>query len=489
VKNIIPTDPVFPRLPDLLPRKGAPDFVARMVQDMTGVPVDAEQGAICGFDYRPSRRCILWWSFPTPFGSLLVSGSVLAARKESEIISRDCFQRLAEQARAIAEIKVRAYAYSALHQLLLQIFPLDANLPGLVRAASGAWVRDAFAHCLETSFHALRILEASLVVYKPSRRCTLRYEVDNAGSRKRYFAKVLGDDRGRDLFSRLSALQEGLKRQSGAWDIPAPVAYFEDGQMLVMEAVDGAVNGRALEAKAADDSPCARRELLALVAAAADGLPAFQRVSIAGLDVVTPRHVLADLAKDACFLPGLKRVAPGAAASLTDLLRRLEDTAARLPPEPMGLAHGSFRHTHFLLRGTRPVLIDLDGICVSGVSADIGKFLACLDRSALRRPRSHPILEDCEKVFLDRLRGHGAISPDWLAWHRAATLVKWAMRSFSSLSHRWLEVTEKLAHSSERLLAELAMVRPPVRRDKKTDSIQTIGTGVATPSGRVLRKG
>jgi hypothetical protein len=174
---------------------------------------------------------------------------------------------------------------------------------------------------------------------------------------------------------------------------------------------------------------------------------------------------------------------------LTDQLRRLEDTAARLPPESMGLAHGSFRHTHFLLQGTRPILIDLDGICLSGIGSDAGKFLACLDRGAVRRPRSRPVLEDCEGVFFDRLKRHSEISPDWIAWHRAATLVKWAMRSFSSLSNQWLEVTEKLVHSSERLLAEFASVRFPVRPDKKADLIQTIGTAASAPGGRVLREG
>jgi hypothetical protein len=454
-----------------------------MVRDMTGVPVEPEQGDICGFDYRPGRRCILSWSFPTPFGSLLVSGSLLTDRKERDVISRPGFLRLAEEARAIAEIKVRSYAYSAPHQLLLQLFPLDAKLPGLVHAASNSWVRDTFADCLGSPFKALRLLEASLLDYKPSRRCTFRFEVDNAGSRRRYFAKVLGGDRGRELFSRLKAIEEGLKRRPGAWGIAAPMAYFEDGQMLLTKAVDGAVDGRALEARAAEGEASAGRDLLALVAVAANGLPAFQRVAVPGLEVITTREILADLAKDACFLPGLKRVAPDAAASLTDQWRRLEDTVARLPPESMGLAHGSFRHTHFLLHGTRPIIVDLDGICLSGASADAGKFLACLDRGAVRRPLSRAILKECERVFLDRLKASTEISPEWLAWHRAATLVKWAMRSFSSLSSGWLEVTEKLVHSSERLLLGLAVVRAtPRRRDKTADLMQIIQTEVATPS-------
>ena len=156
------------------------------------------------------------------------------------------------------------------------------------------------------------------------------------------------------------------------------------------------------------------------------------------------------------------QLAPPLSRSLETLIRRLEDALASLPSEPLGLGHGSFRHTHFFLRGDRPTLIDLDGMCLCGVNADAGKFLACLDRSSLRRPQSRSVLAECETVFLDGLRTHPQLSLDWLTWHRAANLLKWALRSFSSLSYQWLEITEQLAERSATLLTELSATKSAV---------------------------
>jgi hypothetical protein len=473
MKNTIPPDPAFPSLPDLLPRNGAPTFVAHMVQEMTAVPVGADQGHIRCFDYRPNRHCIVLWSLPTAFGPVIVSGTLFQDTEGAKIISDGGFQRLAQKAASAAEVRGRGYEYSPQHRLLLQIFPLDYQLPGLACAASQTWVRTAFARSLGAPLKAVRVLGPSLLAYKPSRRCLFGYLIEGAGTERKYFAKVLRGGRGQELLSRLEALRERLQRQGAPWDTVKPVTYFDEAQMLVLEALEGAADGRSLEIRAAGGDVESRRALLTLVAAAADGLQAFQRATIGGLDVIPARSILDDLIKDTCFLPGLLRVAPRAASAMEGLLRRLEDAMIRLPCESLGLGHGSFRHTHFFLRSDRPTLVDLDGMCLCGVNADAGKFLACLDRSSLRRPESCSVLGECESVFLGGLRGHPHLSHDWLTWHRAATLLKWALRSFSSLSYRWLEVTEQLVELSAHLLADLSAVREAVRAEKKTDLVQS----------------
>ena len=462
MKNTIPPDPAFPSLPELLPRNGAPAHVARMVQQMTGVPVRADQGHIRCFDYRPNRHCTVSWSFPTASGPMIVSGTLCHDGVCEKLVANGDFQRLAEKAAAFAGLNGRAFDYSPEHRLLLQIFPLDYELPGLVSAADQAWASAAFARHQGAPSSEVRVLDPDLVDYKPSRRCLFRYRIESSGVVATYFAKVLRGKRSHELLPRLQTLRERLRREGAPWDTVKPVACFEDGQALVCEAIEGGSDGRSLEVRAASGDLEAREALRMLAAAAAEGLPAFQRATVPGLEISSARSAFDDVLKDTCFLPGLAQLAPPLSDTMEMLLRQLEDALAWLPFEPLGLGHGSFRHTHFFLRGDRPTLIDLDGMCLCGVNADAGKFLACLDRSSLRRPESRSVLAECETIFIDRLRANPQLSFDWLSWHRAANLVKWALRSFSSLSYQWLEITEQLVERSACLLADLSATRSPV---------------------------
>ena len=140
MQNTIPPDPAFPSLPELLPRRGAPALVARMVQQMSGVPVRADRGRIRCFDYRPNRHCIISWSFPTASGPMIASGTLFQDGAYEKVINNGALQHLAENVAAFAGLNGRAFDYSPQHRLLLQIFPLDYELPGLLCAANQAWV-------------------------------------------------------------------------------------------------------------------------------------------------------------------------------------------------------------------------------------------------------------------------------------------------------------------------------------------------------------
>ena len=51
----VPADPALPELQELFPVSGAPGFVARMVQEVTGRPVTRETAELCHVRYRPTR--------------------------------------------------------------------------------------------------------------------------------------------------------------------------------------------------------------------------------------------------------------------------------------------------------------------------------------------------------------------------------------------------------------------------------------------------
>ena len=220
--------------------------------------------------------------------------------------------------------------------------------------------------------------------------------------------------------------------------------------MLVLEALEGAVKVETLLNDALHQGP-AREALREFIATAGRGLGPFQQAVVEGLPRVTPETLLEELEEDR---EGLEGVAPAVAQAVGRQLRRLGSEAGRLPPEAEGLGHASFRHSHFLLRGGQPVLLDLDGLCLCGVSADAGNFLAYLDRAGLRRPPWRPLLQECEGVFGEALRGPRGASPGWLAWYRAAAQVKWALRSAFSPSPRSPETTEGLLRLAEQTVED-----------------------------------
>jgi hypothetical protein len=258
------------------------------------------------------------------------------------------------------------------------------------------------------------------------------------------------------MVSQLRALQAVFRERGVPWDLPAPVMYVPEAQMLVLEAVEGDQELKTVLVEALDD-PGARTALRNHITRVAEGLIAFQQAAVEGLPHKrTPQDLLDDLKEDSCFMVGLEEVSSGLPRSIARLIGALESEAARLPPEPLGLVHGSFRHSHFLCRGDRLVLLDLDGLCLAGVSADAGNFLAYLDRTALRRPRLRPVLRECEAAFLEALQRHPCLSAAWLNWHRAAAQVKWALRAYSSLYKSWLNTTTGLVALADCTLARVS---------------------------------
>lgn len=436
----IPSDPGLPRLADLLEPAGAPSLAAEMVREVTGTPVDARTGKLGYVRYHPTKECVAQWAFPTSTGqAFLVSAKLFSGGKGADVAAGASFRVLAESARSGTDNGADLYRHLPDRQLLLQRFPLDVKLPSLPLVTSDSWAA-AFVPALGLGQEEMRITEIVAVAYKAWRRCVLRYTMESRGGRRRYFAKVFRDDRGEPMFATLSCLKAKLTSSGMPWEIPAPVAYIPEARMLVLEALEGGVAMSAL-LKDARGNPSAKTTLLAGVAAVAEGLVPFQRTVVEGLPCVTPAQSLRWLGRKA---KGLCHVAPDIADSIEAQLLRLEEKARRLPPEPMVLAHGAFRHAQMLVCGDKVGVVDLDGLRLSGASADAGEFLANLDKIAVRRSRLRPVVGEMVEAFIAGLGGHPYLDRRWLAWHRSAGLVKCALRSLLSLSVKGKEVAEDL---------------------------------------------
>ena len=91
-----------------------------------------------------------------------------------------------------------------------------------------------------------------------------------------------------------------------------------------------------------------------------------------------------------------------------------------------------------------------------GVSADAGEFLAYVTWTRCRQPALRSVLDDFEETFLTGLRGHKNLSPRWLAWHRAAGELKWALHGLRSPHSQFRENTESILGLAANTLSGLS---------------------------------
>jgi hypothetical protein len=455
--RVIPKDPKLEALPALLSAARMGNFVRAAATNGECRDLDADRGELTFVRYRPTRDCVAMWSFPTARGKRIsITAKLFADGAGASVAARSSVRRvLAAMPTADTGLSWTS-RYLADPGLLLSVFPLDFRLPGLPLAGSAAWVRDNVLPAVGMAAADVLRVDVTPVAYRPWRRAVFRYEIEGRDGRRRYFAKVFRDDRGAPMLGRLTMIEAQLYAAGGAWAISAPVAYLADAHTLIMPAIEDAVKATRLMGEARKKTHT-RARLLRHVAAAADGLRAFQRTELAGLTVVTPQDILQQFRGD---VDSVRRVAPVLATSLARQLDRLEAGASRLVPEPMVPTHGAFRPGQLLLCPDRLVVFDLDTLCASGASADAGNFLAYLDHSALRRPRLRSLVDDCRGEFVEAL-SRSASDSGWLSWYRAASLIKLALRSFFSLAPEWPEATHGLVCGAERAW----MGRPEERVD------------------------
>jgi hypothetical protein len=436
-KRALPCDPALPALADLFPPAGAAQIIGRLAREV-GIDVDVTRATVEYVRYRPTRTCTVLWSVPrADAGPLLVSVKAFGDEKAKAILDRP---RLRHRLQA-RPLEGWRYSYLADKRLLLTVYPFDVRLRGLALGASVPWARRHLLPLLGSDESA-RITDITPLSYKPWRRCVLRYTVEHGGSRSRWFAKVFRDDRGQPMVNRLRAIATHLRDARTDWEILAPVAYGAEARLLVFAAME---DGRPL--KQLIQNACAheqaRAELMRWVAAAAEGLAAFQQTAVGELAAIAPNDTLAKFRRD---LSSIRSVAPDLARAIDLRLKRLEETMRELLPEDLVPTHGAFRYGQLLVCGARLVVLDLDTLCLSGASADAGNFLAYLDYLALRRPRLRGVAAECAERFVEALPARARGAAGWLAWYRAASHMKLAVRSFFSLAEDW-------PHASDGLLA------------------------------------
>jgi hypothetical protein len=440
----LPRDPGLPELAWLLGAEGPPPAVVEMARTLARADLDPSRAEVRYVRFRPTRSCVVLWSFPTSSARpVWVYARHAAPERIWSTRRQERFDALA--GRIEAERGFRPWQLHAGGRVRLQAFPLDPRLPALADADSSDWVRSVLAPFVDGAEGPPRVEALS---YKPERRCVFRYEFD-AGERTAVrYAKAFRDGRGAELLATQRRLRDWLGRTSAPFEAVAPQLYLPDAQLLVFEAVPGEKATRVLEAVAEGREPAQR--ITRLAGHAAGGLEHLQRAPLEGLPGQPPSHLVARFRRDAERVAAIE---PELARFVGTVLARLEQAADGLAPEAQVPSHGAYRLGQLLAREDTTVVLDFDTLCRSGASADAGNFLAYLEVAALRRPRLRPALEKCRDAFLGALP-----DPDspWLAWYRSVSLVKIALRTFLSLEPDWPERMDRLRTAIDEASAELS---------------------------------
>ena len=307
---------------------------------------------------------------------------------------------------------------------ILQTYPLDRELPGLIRASSRRAAGRLLAQALRGPDDGrVRLSHVKLMRYRPGRKALLRYKLGEGASDTLY-TKLFSDDRA-------SWLEElGHRLAAGGITTPEPLTR--------LDAVNGIVH------RAAPGVPLATLEgdeLLAALAPTGRMLGALHAMPWSGpMPAPRPSHVpLAASARTVSLL-------------LPDLASRVDQLAGRLrealvaEKEPRRLIHGDFYDDQVLVDDeTRIVLLDFDEARRGDPFSDIGNATAHLAARA-----SDPEVANAgREALLDGYPGGPSIDLRKLALHEAAAGLEMAVGPFRRLQPDWPAAVERLLTLAE----------------------------------------
>ena len=355
-------------------------------------------------------------------------------------------------------------------RLVLQAFPLDPGLPGLVPATDPAGLVELLGPLLTKSVPGLLLGDCRVEAVRYRRdACVLRYELSwrlraNRRSLKQVlYGKVYEGGQGRLVGPAVAALRQQSLAGSGPalpFLVPRFQAYLPDLRLALLEAAPGSpllperIRARA-GVSVAPSVPGPTPE--DAVSACARIAAALHRSSIP----VGPARTLAEEVDGArAAVDDLAPLAPALAGSLHRHLGAVGDLALD-PPPPLGVAHGDLDPAQILFDGPTTSLVDFDTVCLAEPALDLGQFTASLAltvraaEDAARTSRTD-WGKDLRAAFLQEYaRQSGSSDVDVLlarvAAYRSTALARLAVRSWSQLKPRRVRLILALLEEEQRV--------------------------------------
>ena len=274
-------------------------------------------------------------------------------------------------------------------------YPIDPNLPGLVRCSTEAAMRRLFRqHKREVLERPARITGVSVTLQRwlPEIAAVLRYDIatDPAGAGRTVFGKL--HHSGRDALSarHLDDLWHLAEASEGMLRVPRLLGHHPELGLVLQSALPGTPVGGDRTAP----------EFLGAAEAAARALAVLHGSE---LTPEAEQPVSEELDRLDTVLDQFRLVHPQAHLMLRDLLPRVRDRLGRTPEEEWVPTHGDLKYDQLVYddRDGGFGIIDFDYFGMTETSFDLGKFCAHLVPSMPRGWEDSAQAEEARALFLE----------------------------------------------------------------------------------------
>ena len=283
--------------------------------------------------------------------------------------------------------------------MAVSVFPIDGELPGLVRVTDPDETAALFNGALGAGPY--RVAAAS---YSRRRRCALRYEAGDPRSPVVAYGKIANDGGGRNT----RMVTRALRNAGADFNVPRVLVERPDLGLVVLEGIAGAPRvAQLLRARVRGTEPPSDAPPLEEAVATCGRIAAtLHRID---LPLARRRTLEAEIAPLREAIEVVRRYSRELAARIEPALASVESRAADTPAESDVTAHGDFSYTQLLFSGDEHGLVDFDGVCRAEPALDLGHFLAYLRFATVKAVGgdvSHvaPLGDELEAVFLDAYR-------------------------------------------------------------------------------------
>src|SRR6267143_5697697 len=335
----------------------------------------------------------------------------------------------------------------------VQVSPLDARFPQLVRLLDPRYVRDMLAGARAAGDVAPDQAPASgyavtSIRYCPGERHVLRYDSLDAAKRGTVFAKLYTGEEGARAFGVTRHVADWLAEHGEGVTAVRPLAYVAEDAVVLYPRVVGAPLSERLHRPGEGVATCLERAGAALHAL--HHLPP----AVAGpLTLHDFTAEVSEIAREAsAHIPALL---PSVGPAIEALLARAGELHERLSPEPPTFTHGDFKSEHVWAAPGGSTLIDFDGCRLADPAYDAGKFLADLPLWFTAYDQ-----EGLEQVQEQFLAGYAPGAPKErllrARLYEAVQLVKIARR-VPLFDRDWASLTEQVIRRAQAVMNDLEL--------------------------------
>jgi len=334
----------------------------------------------------------------------------------------------------------------------IQVSPLDAQFPQLVRLLDPRHVRDMLAAAYAASGVASDQprpggYAATSIRYHPGKRHVLRYDPLDAAKGGTVFAKLYAGEGGARVFRVATQAEEWLAQHGEGVTSVRPLAYVVKDRVVLYPRVFGAPLSERLRRPGQGVVRCLER--------AGAALHALHHLPQVVAGPLQPHDFAAEVSETVRESAHIPLLLPSVGAAIGELLDRARELHERLPQEPPTFTHGDFKSEHVWVSRGRLTLIDFDTCHLADPALDVGKFLA--DLQLWHITYDQPGLEQAQERFLV---GYARGAPEErlvrARLYEAVELVKIARR-VRLFDRDWESRTEQVIRRAQAVMNDLEL--------------------------------